>query len=571
MNEGEVYTLEEVTANSNSFSNKYNKDIIFSEKWKYINWKTVNQTVNRTQTRIAKATINGNWQLVRELQRMLVNSHHAKLLAVREVTTNYNHALAGVDGILWESLSDKMKAVLELNKGKYKSKPLKRVEIKENKNYVSKKLMEIPTMYDRAMQFLYMLALDPVAESKADENSYGFRMYRSSKDAKEQIYKCMDTYNKAQWVLNATIKGFFHDINNKWLLRNILMDKEILKEFLKSEVVIKGNLYGKKKRVPHEGLVYPLLVNMTLDGLENVLKNRYWKYDSYGIYRENLKPNYKQNIKKVNLIRYGNNFIVTGDSKNTCEEIKHILSQFLKERGLIFSESETKILHIDEGFNFLNWYFKKYNGKLLIKPSKQSISKFLEEIRIIIKNNAQTKQKDLILQLNRKIKVWRNYHKHVIARDAFEMCDNAIFQALWKWALRRHKNKGKMWIKDKYWHKIENNNWVFYDNSQILTKENQKLIKLAHEKITRYIKINSYKNPYIDYSYFANRNFKLGIRNITGNFKDIWRNQKGICPICGKFLEISDNYNEKIHHIVSKVWGDNDYVNTIVYIHKQCR
>jgi RNA-directed DNA polymerase len=568
MNEGEVNTPAKVTANSNSFWD--NKDMSLAKQWKTIDWSAVNETVNRIQTRIAKAAISGNWELVRELQRMLVKSHHAKLLAVRKVTTEDGHKIAGVDGVLWEEPTHKMEAVLKLNKGKYKAKPLKRVEVHKGKGDGSTRPLEIPTMYDRAMQCLYALALDPVAESKADENSYGFRLCRNAKDAEEQIYTCMNAYNKAQWVLDADIKGFFDNINHDWLLENIQMDKGILKEFLKSGVVIKGKLYKTEKGVPQEGVIYPILANMTLDGLEKLLKNRYWKYDQRGIHRESWTPNYKHNIRKVNLIRYTDKFVVTGDSKETCEEIKDIINPFLRERGVKFSESKTKVVHIDEGFNFLGWHFRKYEGKLLVKPSKQSIAKFLEEIRNTIKNNAQIKQKDLILQLNREIREWRNYHKHVVARDVFESCDNEIFQALWKWALRRHKEKGKMWVKERYWHKLSNDNWVFYEEAEPLTKGNQRLIKLSNQRIIRYVKVDSHKNPYIDQEYFMDRNFKLGMKNLTGNFKEVWINQKGICPLCRKFLKISNNDNREIHHIVPKVWGGSDCVSNMIYVHEQC-
>jgi len=570
MNEGEVYTPEKVTANSDSFLDVPSGDISLAQQWKLVDWKAVYETVNRTQTRIAKATINENWELVRELQRMLVNSHHAKLFAVRLVTSNDGRKTAGVDGILWKSPSDKMKAVLMLNKGKYKAKPLKRVEIDKGKGDGSTRPLGIPTMYDRAMQCLYALALDPVAESKADENSYGFRKGRNAKDAEEQIYTCMNAYNKAHWVLDADIKGFFDNISHEWLLENIPMDKGILREFLKSGVVIKGKLYKTEKGTPQGGVISPILANMTLDGLERLIKNRYWKFDNKGFYRENWTPNYRLNKKKVNLIRYADDFVVTGDTKETCEEIKELITPFLRERGVEFSESKTRIVHIDQGFDFLGWNFRKYDGKLLIKPSKKSIAKFLDELRDTIKNNAQIKQKDLILQLNRKIRGWRNYHKHVVARDVFERCDNEIFQALWKWALRRHRQKGKIWVKDRYWHRIKNDNWVFFDKSEELTRGNQRLMKLSNQKIIRHVKVDSSKNPYIDHEYYVERNFKLGAKNLTGIFKQVWLKQRGICPICMDYLEFSNEDDREIHHIVPKVWGGSDYVSNMMYVHEKC-
>lgn len=563
-----MYTPTKVTANSDSYTEPDNKDI--AKQWKQADWKVVMETVNRTQTRIAKATINEDWKLVRELQRMIVNSHHAKLLAVRKVTSNDGYNTPGIDGIVWDTPKDKMKAVLMLNKGIYKAKPLKRVEIDKSKGDGSTRPLGIPTMYDRAMQCLYAFALDPVAETLADENSYGFRLGRSAKDAEEQIYTCMNANNKAQWVLDADIKGFFDNISHDWLLENIPMDKEILKQFLKSGVVIKGKLYPTEKGTPQGEIISPILENMTLDGLEKYLKDRYWKFDKDSNRRENWIPNYRQNKKKVNIIRYADDFVVTGDTAETCEEVKEIISTFLQERGVEFSDIKTKIVHINDGFDFLGWNFRKYNGKMLVKPSKKSIEKFLNEIREIIKNNAQIKQKDLILHLNKKIREWRNYHKHVVARDVFESCDNEIFQALWKWSLRRHRNKSKQWVKDRYFHRIANDNLVFYDNSEPFTKGNQRLMKLANQKILRYVKVDSSKNPYIDHEYFAERNFKLGAKNITGKFKTVWINQKGLCPVCNRFLEVSENDDREIHHIVPTAWGGSDTPSNMTYLHELC-
>lgn len=568
MNEGEVYTPNKVTANSNGKDNNKHELAI---QWKLIDWKHVNKTVNRTQTRIAKATISGNWKLVKELQRMIVHSFHAKLLAVRTVTTNDGNKTAGVDGILWSSPDIKMENALKLNTGKYKAKPLKRVEIDKGKEDGSTRPLGIPTMYDRAMQCLYSLALDPVAESLADENSYGFRKGRSALDAGEQVFICMNAYNKASWVLDADIKGFFDNISHEWIINNIPMDKDILREFLKSGVVIKGKLYPTDKGTPQGGVISPILANMALDGLEKHIKDRYWRYDRRTKkFSLNRSVNHKNNMRKINIVRYADDFIITGDSEETCKEIKEYIKPFLQERGVQLSEEKTRIVNIDEGFDFLGWNFRKYGGKLLIKPSKKSIKEFIDSIRNIVNHNKTTKQKDLVITLNRKIRGWRNYHKHSVARDVFEKMDHEIFQILWKWALRRHRTKGKIWVKEKYWHRITNDKWVFYDDKEPLSRANQRLMKLANSKIIRHTKVIFSKNPYIDKDYFEERKFILGAKNLTGIFKKVWISQKGECPLCGEVMEIADGDDRNIHHIVPKAWGGSDKPSNLIYMHEEC-
>lgn len=569
MNKEDVFTSEKTTADLDSDDKALRAKLKL--QWNQIDWNKVNETVNRMQTRIAKASKDGNKKLIKDLQRMVVNSYHAKVLAVKIVTSNEGKKTPGIDGVLWTTDDVKMENALRLNVGEYKAKPLKRVDIDKGKGDGSTRPLGIPTMYDRAMQCLYSFALDPVAESLGDNTSYGFRKARSTKDAGEQIYACLAAGNTAQWILDADIKGFFDNISHEWLLNNIPMDKKILNQFLKSGVVIKGKLHPTTKGTPQGGIISPILANMALDGMESLIKDNFWKYDNRTKrFMPNRKANYRGNLRKVNFIRYADDFIVTGDTKETCEEVKQLLTPFLDERGVKFADNKTVIRHIDEGFDFLGWNFRKYKGKLLVKPSKKSIGKFLDEIRDIIKKNATTSQQMLIYQLNPKIRGWRNYHKHVVARDAFEYVDHKIFEALWSWAIRRHKKKGKRWVKDRYWHHMGGDSWIFYDNSEKFSHKNQRLIKCSNQKIIRHPMLDTKKNPYIDKDYFTQRNFTLGSRNLSGNFKKIWIRQKGICPVCLQSMRFADNDDRVVHHNTPKAWGGSDNPSNLFYMHDQC-
>ena len=204
-------------------------------KWEKIDWKTVENNVNKLQTRIVKAVRQKKWHLVKRLQYLLTNSFHAKLLAVKKVTQNRGKRTAGIDGEKWITSNSKLKAALELSGKNYKAKPLRRIYI-EKPGKKKKRPLSIPTMSDRAMQALYALALNPIAETTADRISYGFRKYRSSQDAQAQLFVCLSKRNSAQWILEGDIKGCFDTINHEWLLNNALMDKSILKQFLKARL-----------------------------------------------------------------------------------------------------------------------------------------------------------------------------------------------------------------------------------------------------------------------------------------------------------------------------------------------
>ena len=205
---------------------------LMSNQWDSIDWSKVEHDVNRLQTRIAKATANEDFNKAKRLQYLLTHSFFAKAYAVRKVTTNKGKNTSGIDKRLWSTSASKMKAVLSLTDKHYRAKPLKRVYIaKKGKN--KKRPLGIPTMYDRAMQTLYALALEPIAETKADTISFGFRRGRSAKDACEQIFCVLARKCSPTWILEGDIKGCFDNINHDWLQSNIPMDKKIRKQFLK--------------------------------------------------------------------------------------------------------------------------------------------------------------------------------------------------------------------------------------------------------------------------------------------------------------------------------------------------
>jgi len=268
--------LLNVSISTISHQDKKLTDAHLSQKWKSINWYQVEKSVNKLQTRITKAVLQNKWNLVKRLQYLLTHSYFAKLLAVRRVTQNKGKKTSGVDGDKWLTPESKIKAVFSLTGKRYKAKPLKRVFI--NKPGKKKKRpLGIPTMFDRAMQSLYALALEPIAETMSDMRSFGFRRYRSTKDACKQISLCLNKKSSAQWILEGDIKGCFDNINHQWLLTNIPMEKSILTQFLKSGYIYKRHLNPTKAGTPQGGTISPILANMTLDGLEKLLLVEYQK------------------------------------------------------------------------------------------------------------------------------------------------------------------------------------------------------------------------------------------------------------------------------------------------------
>lgn len=459
-------------------------------RWQDIDWKAAETYVNRLQVRIVKAVLAGKWRLVKRLQTLMCNSFYAKALAVRRVTTNKGKKTPGIDGIIWKTPEDKTKAICELDKITYHAKPLKRVYI-EKFGKKEKRPLGIPTMHDRAMQGLLLFALEPIEETTADKSSFGFRKGRSAQDAMEYTFKLLARKTSPQWILEGDIRGCFDHISHEWMLKNIPTDKRIMKQFLKCGFVDRKRLFPTEEGSPQGGLISPTYANMTLDGLEAVLLGKF-STSSTGHYN----PNY--NKHKVHLCRYADDFIITADSEDVLLEIRSLVADFLQSRGLTLSEEKTVITNINDGFDFLGWNFRKFNGKLLVQPSAKSIKKVSKNLSKTVKFYRQAEQDLLIKKLNEITKGWADYHHCVCAKESFTLLDHRLWEMLWKWAKRRHPRKNHKWIKRRYWKTKANRQWIFKTDKSVL-------FQMSDMPIVRIASLDRSANPYLRPDYFIRR------------------------------------------------------------------
>ena len=465
-------------------------------EWYAIDWPAIHRNVRRLQVRIVQATKERRWGRVRALQRLLTHSYSGKVLAVRRVTENNGKATPGVDQEIWDTPEKKIQAVHALKRRGYRSQPLRRVYILKSDGKTMRPL-GIPTMIDRGQQALHLLALDPVVETSADRNSYGFRPRRSCADAIGQCFLALRRAS-AQWILEGDIKSCFDKISHAWLLAHVPMDRVILQKWLKSGYMEKHVLHESMDGTPQGGIISPALANCALDGLERALQEKFpaeKRFPSLG----GKKP-------CVHLVRYADDFVITSKSKELLEgEIKPLVEQFLQERGLELSPTKTGITHVNRGFDFLGQNVRRYpNGKLLIKPSKKNVATFLNGIRRIIKDARGMSAADLIDQLNPKIRGWVNYHRHVVSKRTFGHVDCNIFSSLWQWARRRHPNKPSRWVKSKYFERRRDCDWTFFGET-CDDEGRPRKVWLFHAESTpikRHVKVQGEANPY-DPAYVA--------------------------------------------------------------------
>ncbi|WP_287255717.1 group II intron reverse transcriptase/maturase [Moorena sp. SIO4E2] len=556
-------------------------------KWKDIPWRKLERMVFKLQKRIYQASRCGNVAVVHRLQKLLIKSWSAKAMAVRRVTQeNKGKKTAGVDGVKSLSPVARLKLINQLKLGT-KVKPTRRVWIpKPGTN--EERPLGIPTMYDRALQALLKMALEPEWEAKFEPNSYGFRPGRSCHDAIEAIFN--NIRYKPKFVLDADIAKCFDRINHGKLLEKLNTFPTLRKQiraWLKAGVMDGKELFPTFEGTPQGGVISPLLANIALHGMEEEIKTLSESFDmkrSDGRYQ--LPKRDKRN--SISLIRYADDLIILHESEKAIHQCHQVIAKWLKDMGLELKPSKTRIAHTlksyrgeEKGFDFLGFQLWQYKagkcrsgkdtkGNLLgfktqISPSKKSQKKHYAKIAEVIEKHRGKSQAALIKNLNPIINGWCNYFKPYQSSKVFSKMDYLIFWKLWKWGKHRHRNKGNKWLRQKYWHTTKGDKWVFstreHSNPYHLTK---------HASISTnvgYTKIKGEASPYNgDLIYWSFRMGKSPL--VSKKTATLLKKQKGKCPHCE--LHFKDGDIIELDHIIPKSLGGlNEYKNWQL-LHRHC-
>jgi RNA-directed DNA polymerase len=440
--------------------------------WSSIRWRHVNHTVEHLQHRITKAAERGSYRRVRDLQRLLNRSLASRLTAVRRVAQeNSGKNSPGIDGVIWTTPDQKYRGALEL-RNRSTTKPLRRVT--KPKTNGKMRRLGLPCMDDRARQALMLTSMLPVVEAHSDHHSYGFRPYRDARDAGAQLRHLLDKPTSPTWVLDADIEACFDVIDHDWLLNHAPMDRKLLKSWLKAGVIENAELTPTESGTPQGGVISPTLANLTLDGLEDHIRKSF--------------PHAKRVRTLLNVVRYADDFVVTGRSPRQLERVKASINTWLRDRGLRLNESKTSIVRIDCGFDFLGWHIRKYDGRLNITISLASQRQHRREIKRLTKMVMDPVR--LIEELNKKAAGWMRYHRATNRLwQVWRSMNDYRYHCLIKWGMKRHRNKTRAWVWRRYWRRRDAR-WTF-----VATKHNNTDLSESEVRLKPYNRMSSAYRP----------------------------------------------------------------------------
>lgn len=521
-----------------------------------IDWIKCKNDVMKIQNQVVVAYKNGNSEQVTNYQNAIVRSFAARALAVRKVNTNCGGKTAGIDEVIWSKPEQRMEAIDKLkNLSKYKAKPVKRVWI--TKPNGEKRPLGIPTMFDRAVQALYVQALNPIAEECADKCSYGFRPHRSTKDAAIYLKLVLGSITATRrWIFLCDVEKYFDQISHKWVLDNIPLNKKMLKEFVKSGVIEKGMFEKTEKGTPQGGVISPVIANMVLDGLEECLG------------------------KEFLVVRYADDFVVLWKTKESLSIVaKKRINEFLQKRGVRLNMEKSRIVEVSEGFDYLGFHFREYKdstrvkgrkkGIMLIKPAKENIKDCKNKVKDKIKMQKSLPLYLVISKINEIIRGWAEYYRATTAKKIFSSLGAYIWKIAWKMLKRKNRKLGLRKLKKKYFTSVEGNSWVLKSNDPkgkpIL------LFQMGWVKIKRHWLIKNL-NPYLaeNLPYYVKRVESNARSNISlpKRKSKLLIKQRGICPVCKEMLWNGEDL--EVHHRNAKKKGGLDIQKNLLLLHKTC-
>jgi RNA-directed DNA polymerase len=384
--------------------------------WTTADWRAVERNVRNLRERIHRATAEGDYRKVRNLQKLLLRSRSNALQSVRRVTQiNAGKKTPGVDKVVIKTPEARGRMVDELRTYQpWRAQPARRVYIPKANGKL--RPLGIPTVKDRAIQAMVKTALEPEWEAQFESISYGFRPGRSAHDAIEAIWNTANKGNKVR-IVDADIRGAFDNIAHTTVLDATahFPARGLVKQWLKAGYMEEKVYHETPAGTPQGGVISPLLANIALHGMEQAI----------GVRRN--KHGWTQYAKRA-VIRYADDFVVFCQTYEDAQKVIEELTTWLAERGLELSKEKTRIVHLDEGFDFLGFNIRRYPTsikgpkartpyKVLIKPSKDTVRRFREKVREEWLALKGAPIEGVIKRINPIIRGWANYYRSAVSKQ----------------------------------------------------------------------------------------------------------------------------------------------------------
>ncbi|SBT90759.1 RNA-directed DNA polymerase [Streptomyces sp. DI166] len=550
----------------------------YAETWHSTEWAKVEASVRRLRQRIFTAAKEGDLKRVRNLQKLMLRSHSNTLVSVKRVTQqSQGRRTAGVDRetILTPRGRGMVAAQISAEIGTGHAQPVRRVYIPKANG--KQRPLGIPVVRDRIRQARVKNALEPEWEARFEHRSYGFRPGRGCHDAIAQIFNVASKQNARRlWVLDADLTAAFDRISHDHLMDSLGLfpARDAVRSWLRAGVLDRGRFAPTVEGAPQGGVISPLLLNIALHGMESAAGHLTVK-------NGRTKPGAPV------LIRYADDFAVFCLSEEEAHRVKEDLVRWMQPRGVSFNEGKTSVVHLDEGFDFLGFNIRRYNGKLLIKPSKDAVKRVRGRLRTEMLAMRGSNSGAVIKKLNPIIKGWATYYRTVVSKKTFQSLDDYVWLLTYKWGKHTHPKKAKSWVVDRYFGQFNStrqDRWVFGDRDTGLY-----LYKFNWVKIDRHAMVkggNSPDDPQLA-RYWANR--RRGAMPSTADRMSVTlaARQKGICPLCKQPLISGAEYEPDSprewaawfsasmkplhkHHFVYRRDGGSDESTNLRLVHAEC-
>jgi RNA-directed DNA polymerase len=502
-------------------------------QWDKVDWRAQEGQVRRLRQRIFTAAQEQDWPRVRNLQKLMLRSRANTLVSVRQVTQrNAGRKTAGIDGEVALTSEARAQVAVRVHQSisSWRPRPVRRVYIPKGSNRAKLRPLGIPVLLDRCHQQRVRHALEPEWEARFEPRSYGFRPGRSCHDAIAAIYNvCAGPTARRVWALDADLAAAFDRIDHSRLLAQLgsFPARDMIAGWLKAGVFEAGKGFAPTgEGTPQGGVISPCLLNVALHGLEEAAGVR---YKTSGIHAGETVAG------SPVAVRYADDVVVLCHSQRQAEQVKAQLAGWLAPRGLAFNEDKTKIVHLDEGFDFLGFNVRRYHRKLLIKPSKAAIKRLRERLAAETRTLRGGNAMEIIARLNPVIRGWAAYYRTVVSSKIFSSLDAYLWRLLYKWARWRHRNKPRRWVVGRYFgkfNKFRNDHWVFGDRGS-----GAYLVRFSWTGIERHVPVKGAASPDDPAlaSYWAKRRTKIK-PPLDGYTLRLLARQAGRCPLCGDHL-----------------------------------